>query len=82
MVSGIMALAMAGASARNTFLQIDGSVLVSQLTDGFGTPLYRSGSGAPSSTPTSVGLTYDDTAGKKTYRSYGTSSSADWGALN
>lgn len=40
------------------------------------------GAGAPSSTPTSVGQMYVDTAAAKVYVSTGTSSSSDWTILN
>lgn len=41
-----------------------------------------SGSGAPTSTPTTVGQMYIDTAAAKVYISTGTASSADWSILN
>lgn len=37
---------------------------------------------APVSTPTSIGQTYIDTVAKKVYVATGTSSSADWTAVN
>ncbi|MCA9915073.1 MAG: hypothetical protein KC496_17080, partial [Anaerolineae bacterium] len=41
-------------------------------------PLISSGAGAPSSTPSRVGLIYVDTTNYKVYIATGTSSSADW----
>lgn len=41
-----------------------------------------SGSGAPSSTPKKIGDEYLDITNSKTYKAFGTSSSADWKPLN
>lgn len=41
-----------------------------------------SGSAAPNTTPSAVGLMYVDTVNKKVYVSTGTSSSSDWTILN
>jgi len=70
------------AVAKKRFLAIDGTVLPAQLADGYGTPLFQSGSGVPGTTPTSVNLVYTDTTAKKTYVSTGTTNSSDWTALN
>jgi len=43
---------------------------------------FTSGSGAPGSTPTSIGQFYVDTTGLKFYGSTGTASSSDWKILN
>jgi hypothetical protein len=42
----------------------------------------RTGSGAPSSTPTAIGQKFTDFTNKKIYQSTGTSSSADWTLVN
>lgn len=41
-----------------------------------------SGSGAPATTPSSIGQMYTDTSGKKIYFATGTSSSSDWTIVN
>lgn len=43
---------------------------------------YNSGSGAPSTTPHIIAEEYLDTSAGKWYKAKGTSSSADWVALN
>lgn len=49
-------------------------LLVQQIT--------ANGTGAPATTPTSIGQMYIDTAAEKVYVSTGTASSADWKILN
>ena len=45
-------------------------------------PLISEGTTAPSSTPSRIGLFYIDTVAEKVYMSTGTTSSANWTALN
>jgi len=65
-----------------TYLGIDGSITPDQITDGHDHAYVTTGTGAPTSTPTRVGLEYYDLTGKKLYKSFGSSSSADWVIVN
>jgi hypothetical protein len=57
---------------------LDDTLAPSQISDGSTGTYQTSGSGAPATTPASIGIEYYDTANKKFYKSFGTASAADW----
>jgi hypothetical protein len=64
---------------RNGILTVLGGITAPSISC---SPTISSGTAAPSSTPTKVGDMYVDTTNKKLWSATGTSSSADWTALN
>jgi hypothetical protein len=66
----------------NNYQTKSGSILVTQITDGYNGVWQTSGAGAPSTIPTAIGLEYLDTTAKKLYKSFGTSAVEDWVVMN